>query len=363
MPLKVLLATPYDLAVPGGANRQPFGLLAALDPGEVEARLVGPSSGAPAVQDPRVIPLGAVARLPLNGAASRITLDLGTLPSLRRLVAEFDPDVVHVQEPVVPLPGAALLWIGPRRALRVGTFHTFSERSLGYLAAWPWVRAIWSRLHVRVAVSEAAREFATRYHRADFRIIPNAVDIPEAASPPQRSEGPLRVLFVGRLAEPRKGFGHLLGALRRLQESAPGRLAVTAVGRGEAAWLEAAAGLPVRFAGEVDDAGLAAAYAAADLVVVPSQGGESFGLVPLEAMAHQRPVLATRIAGYEAWMEGAARLVPPADEPALAEALGALAGDFEARRDLAARGARRARDHAWSTLAEEWVRVYRQSPT
>ncbi len=359
MNLRVLLATPYDLTVPGGVNSQSFGLLDALTARGVDARLVGPSSGEPNGEDPRVLVAGRVSHLPFNGAMSRVASDPRILFTLRRLVRDFDPDVVHVQEPVSPLPCAALLWLAPRRALRVGTFHTYSEAGRGYLWTWPYVQAVWSKLDVRVAVSEAAREFATRFHRADFEIIPNAIELPPSPSPLPDRTGPPRVLFVGRLDEPRKGFDVFLRAIRLVETEAPGTLTATVIGRGVDEWREKAAGLPVRFEGEVVDEGLARAYAEADIVAVPSVGGESFGLVPLEAMAHHRPVVASGIAGYAAWMEGAARLVPPADEAALADALKELAASPALRADLSARGAKLARQHSWDAVVERWLALYR----
>lgn len=359
MSLRVLLATPYDLNVPGGVNRQSFGLLDALTARGVEARLVGPSSAQAPGGDSRVLVMGRASNLPFNGATSRVASDPRMLSRLRRLVREFAPDVVHVQEPVSPLPCAALLWLAPPRAFRVGTFHTFSETGRGYLWAWPWVRMVWSRLDKRVAVSEPAREFATRFHRAEFEIIPNAIALPLSPQPPQITTGPPRVLFVGRLDEPRKGFGLLLRAIRRVETEAPGTLSVTAIGRGAGQWRQEAAGLPITFEGELINEGLARAFAAADIVAVPSIGGESFGLVPLEAMAHHRPVVASGIAGYAAWMEGSARLVPPGDEAALAAALRELAASPALRADLSTRGARLAQQYSWDTVVERWLALYR----
>lgn len=359
MTLKVLLATPYDLTVPGGVNTQSFGLLDALTARGVDARLVGPSSSEVKGADPRVVVAGRVSHLPFNGAMSRVASDPRIVLRLRRLVREFGPDVVHVQEPVSPLPCAALLWLAPRRALRVGTFHTYSETGRGYLWTWPYVQAVWSKLDVRVAVSEAAREFATRFHPCEFEVIPNAIALPASPSAPAERTGPPRVLFVGRLDEPRKGFGVFLRAVRLIETEAPGTLTATVIGRGVEQWRDEAAGLPVSFEGEVVDEGLERAYAEADIVAVPSVGGESFGLVPLEAMAHHRPVVASGIAGYAAWMEGSAWLVPPADEAALAQALKELAASPALRADFSARGAKLARQHSWDAVVERWLALYR----
>lgn len=358
MTLRVLLATPYDLAVPGGVNSQVFGLFRALAAHGVDLRLVGPASAAPTDPDPRVICLGRPLALPFNGSTSRVTLDPRILPALDRLGREFDPDVVHVQEPVAPLPCAALLWLAPERAFRVGTFHTYSESGQGNLVAWPWVRLVWSSLDARVAVSEAAREFATRYHTASFEIIPNAIDLPASPPPPRPAGGPCRVLFIGRLDEARKGFGPLLRAVRAVETETAGTLALAAVGRGAELWQGEAAGLPVSFLGEVVNHGLEQAFADADIVVVPSLGGESFGLVPLEAMAYNRPVIASHIAGYAAWLEDSARMVPPGDEAALAEALKELATSPALRASYTARGARLARTFSWDAVVERWLALY-----
>ena len=242
----------------------------------------------------------------------------------------------------------------------MGTFHTYSERSRGYLWAWPWVRLVWSRLHARVAVSEAAREFATRYHQANFRILPNAVDVPLTPSPAPGGPGPLRVLFVGRLDDRRKGFGVLVEALQRLEARAPDTVVVTAVGPGTRTWEpRIPPALPLTLRGQVADDELAAAYRACDLVVVPSLGGESFGLVPLEAMAQQRPVVASRIPGYAAWLDGATRLVEPGDPEALAVALAELAVDEPTRAALARKGRAVAEEYAWPAQAERWAELYR----
>ena len=359
MKLRVLLATPYDLAVPGGVNSQVFGFFRALVARGVDVRLVGPSSAELTDSAPRVRTLGRPVALPFNGATSRVALDPCIVPALRRLVREFDPDVVHVQEPVSPLPCAALLWLAPRRALRVGTFHTYSEAGRGYLWTWPYVQAVWSKLDVRVAVSEAAKEFATRFHPLPFQIIPNAIELPVQLPPPPTNPGPCRVLFIGRLDEERKGFGPLLRAVRSVEAEAPGTLALTAVGRGADQWRQEAEGLPISFGGEVENADVARAYADADVVAIPSVRGESFGLVALEAMAHGRPVIASQIAGYSAWLEDVARLVPPGDEAALAEALKALATSPALRADLSARGAKLARQYSWDAVVERWLALYR----
>ena len=107
--MRVLLVTPYDLAVPGGVNRHVRELGAALRGCGDEVRIVGPASPGYASEDAEILPLGTVRTIRLNGAVTRTTLDFGSVvPGLRRLMRDYSPEVVHVHEPVAPLPCAAV---------------------------------------------------------------------------------------------------------------------------------------------------------------------------------------------------------------------------------------------------------------
>lgn len=346
--MRVLLTTPYDLAVPGGVNGQALGLLDALTAAGHPARLVGPASAPVFADDPRIVRLGRVWVGRLNGAHSRVTLDLGLDAAVRRLVADFRPDVVHLQEPFLPTLNSFVLRHAGR-ARRVGTFHTYSETSRGYLWSWPWCWAINRQLDVRIAVSEAARDFATRYHPADFHVLPNAIALPPPPEtrPPRAPGRPARLLFVGRADEPRKGFAVLQAALQQLEATDPGAFVLDAIGRGTPR-------------GEVSAAELSAAWTSADLCVVPSLGGESFGLVALEALAHGVPVVATRIRGYAGWLDGAGvgALVPPGDAPALAAAIRALGSDPAHHAACAARARPLAERFAWPAALARLVSLY-----
>lgn len=363
--MRVLLTTPYDLAVPGGVNRHARDLLAALTRRGIAARLIGPSSAAdaPDANDPQVVALGRVQVTALNGARSRVTLDGRIGGAVRALLREFRPDVIHLQEPFLPLLNTFCLWHAQGTPC-VGTFHTYSETSRGYLWAWPWCRWVGRRLHARIAVSAAARDFAAQFHPAAYALVPSGVRAvaPSHRRPAGEVRRPVRALFVGRCDEPRKGFGGLLAALRRLEAETPGEFALTVAGPGAEAWQggAAVAGLPVRFVGRLTDADLAAAYAAADVCVVPSLGGESFGLVALEALAHGVPVVASRIRGYAEWLDGAGvgALVAPGDATALAAALRDLTAEAGRHAACAQRAVALAANYDWDAIAERTAAVY-----
>lgn len=170
-----------------------------------------------------------------------------------------------------------------------------------------------------------------------------------------------RVLFVGRYDEPRKGVRYLLEAVARLRRE--GRaVSLRIAGPGVPhALADVAAAAGAEFLGRLDDAALAVAYQACDVFCAPSTGGESFGLVLLEAMAAGRPVIASDVRGYREASDGAACLVPAADAAALAGAIGALADDAALRAALVARGLQRARALDWRHVAEAVAAVYRDA--
>jgi phosphatidylinositol alpha-mannosyltransferase len=101
------------------------------------------------------------------------------------------------------------------------------------------------------------------------------------------------------------------------------------------------------------------------VVCAPAIGGESFGIVLLEAMAAGTPVIASRIDGYEALAagSGAAMLVPPGDAETLGDAIASLLASQNLRGMLVDRGRALARDHDWSALAPRLVAIYRRAIT
>jgi glycogen synthase len=145
------------------------------------------------------------------------------------------------------------------------------------------------------------------------------------------------LLFVGRLEE-RKGGEVALAALEQL----PGQARLTVAG---AALI--AAGTRVRVLGPVAHTDLPYAYAAADVVIAPSLVEEPFGLVPLEAMALGRPVVATARGGAAEYLrDGVNALVVEPDDPAgVAAAVRRLADDPALRARLRHGGIATAKEH------------------
>ena len=362
MSLRVAIVAPYDLSVAGGVNTQIRGQARALRALGHSVDIFGPASG-PLADGEHT--LGRAVLISLGGTESGLGVDPRGFAAVGRL-ARGPFDVIHVHEPLTPL--VPWLVVGAARAPLVGTFHVHRESGHRLYAIWksalgPLVR----RLRARIAVSDAAMRTVSTHFPGDYEIVPNGIDVDDfrrsRPRPPALHGGTRAVLCVGRL-EPRKGVDTLIRAMAVVREKAPDVLLVIVGDGSERAALASLAGDSdkVHFAGQVSDADLAAYVQAADIVCSPALGGESFGIVLLEAMACAKPIVASHIEGYEALVgsTGCARLVPPGDAGALARALSALLTSADERRQLGQAGAAAARAYDWTVVGRRLDDIYRR---
>jgi phosphatidylinositol alpha-mannosyltransferase len=205
----------------------------------------------------------------------------------------------------------------------VATFHR-SGRSAFYDTLKPLTRRLARRFSVRCAVSPAARATAEEALGGRYDVGFNGVEIDRfrGVDPwPDPGSGST-VLFLGRHEE-RKGLGVLLSAFEHLRQgdNAP-TLWVAGDGPQTAALRRAHPDAPdLHWLGVLSEEEKVRRLVAADVVCAPSLGGESFGMVLLEAMAARAVVGASDIDGYREAGGGHALLVPPDDASALAKGL------------------------------------------
>jgi phosphatidylinositol alpha-mannosyltransferase len=353
--LRIGLVCPYSLSLPGGVQSQVLGLARELRRQGHEARVLGPCDGPP--PESFVTPLGNSLPTAANGSIAPLAPDASAAMRTIRALNDEAFDVVHVHEPVVPGPPMTTVLMHP--APVVGTFHAAGRSSSYQVFGW-FVRWVSERIDRKVVVSKDALELVQASIPGDYDILFNGVEIDEIASTaPTPTEHPT-IFFCGR-HEQRKGLAVLLEAFQSLRPDA--RLWIASDG-GETPHLRAQYGHDTRISwlGRISDAEKFARLRGASIFCAPSLYGESFGVVLIEAMAAGTPVVASGIDGYRnVATDGIdALLPPPGDVTALAAALGEVLRDGALTGALRANGERRARDFAMTTLAGEYVRIYRQ---
>jgi len=169
--------------------------------------------------------------------------------------------------------------------------------------------------------------------------------------------------FVGRYDEPRKGMPVLLAALPELLQRHPD-LQVLVVGGGDEDALRKAAGRRVarhlRLFGRVDDAKKASVLRSADVYCAPNTGGESFGIVLVEAMSAGTAVAASDLDAFRRVLDGGAagRLVPTGDVTAWTQQLDVLLSNAGGRAELAVHGRRVVAEYDWLVVAQQVMQVY-----
>ncbi len=239
--------------------------------------------------------------------------------------------------------------------------HLFQRLFRGHLA----------RIHGRIAISNRARQAIEPYVPGEWRIIPCGIDLerfrPGLGRPRSYESGRPIVLFLSRL-DSRKGITVMLHAMPHVLRSVPRALLIVA-GSGPmdrtARNLALRLGIEnsVRFVGRVSATELPAHYANCDVYCSPALGGETLGIVLLEAMASGAPVVASRIPGYdETVRDGVDGLLCPTGDPeSLARNILAVLTDTELAGRLRTAGLARAREYAWPTIAQRTLELYRET--
>ncbi len=367
-PLRIGLCAPYDLGRDGGVNSHIRAQARVLRGLGHDVCVFGASSAPLADGE---VALSTSISLVIGGTETGIGVDPRSWWRVAGLFRTARFDVLHLHEPLMPL----VPWFALRQSTVpvVATFHTHREQGHRWYGPYHWLLApLMQRIHVRLAVSDAARRTVANDFPGDYEVVPNGIDVNRfrqaAARPATMPDDRRFVLFVGRL-EPRKGVDRLIRAMAVVQQQAPdARLVIVGEGPDRAA-LEATArdaGVYATFTGHVSDDDLPAYYRAADIVCSPALGGESFGVVLLEAMAAGRPIVATRIEGYRELLAsaGSARLVDVDDEAAIGREITLLLDAPELRRTLGASGAAFVRAYDWNTIARRLESIYtRLQPT
>jgi phosphatidylinositol alpha-mannosyltransferase len=340
-PLRIGLVSPYDLSIPGGVQAQVLGLARYLEECGDEPLVIGP--GMP--DGVEGVDLGASFSVPGNGSMVPISIDPRSRGMIRS--ASTDLDLIHVHEPFMPLASLFASHAGPPV---VSTFHAAPGRMgrLGYDLVRPFLRKALGKTVIVTAVSRTAGSVLPLSLQP--KIIPNGLDADSMRVDVARD--PMKVVFLGR-DEPRKGLDILLEAWETVVSAHPeARLVVIGSRRDDqgAVWL-----------GRVDDRQKAAELSSAAVYVAPQTGGESFGIVLIEAMAAGAAVVASDLEPFRDVAGEAARFFPSGDHQALADHIVDLLAHPTSRDQLASAGSVMAAGYDWSVVGARYRDVYQEA--
>lgn len=362
--MRIGIVCGYSFDVPGGVQFHVRDLAEHLIATGHEVSVLAPAEDTTPVPD-YIVPAGRTVALPYNGSVARLNFGPVAAARTRRWLEEGDFDVLHLHEPITPSLSMLALWIadGPI----VGTFHTAMDRSRALQVASPLVRPLLEKIGGRIAVSEEARRTVVEHLGGDAVVVPNGVFVDRFADAPRAEawggtdERPT-VAFLGRLDEARKGLPVLAEAIPQVLAHVPGARFLVA-GRGDVTEYRSTLGHlgdAVTFLGPISDAEKESLLASVDVYVAPHTGGESFGIVLVEAMSAGAHVVASDIPAFRAVLDGGryGSLFPTGDAAALAAALVPALRDRAASlplREAAREGVRR---FDWSVVTRQVLAVY-----
>ncbi|MFI9274719.1 glycosyltransferase family 4 protein [Kitasatospora sp. NPDC052896] len=359
--MKIGIVCPYDWDVPGGVQFHIRDLAEHLIELGHKVSVLAPAEDDSALPS-YVVSAGRAVAVPYNGSVARLSFGIISAARVRRWLHDGDFDILHVHEPASPSLSMLAAWsaTGPM----VATFHTSNPRSRAMIAASPILQPALEKISARIAVSEYARRTLVEHLGGDAVVIPNGVDVSffaDAEAEPRWTGDTIG--FIGRINEPRKGLPTLLAALPAILAARP-EVRLLVAGKGDEE--EAVAGLApevrarVEFLGMVSDRDKARLLRSVDLYVAPNTGGESFGIILVEAMSAAAPVLASDLDAFAQVLDGgqAGELFPVEDADALAAAAIRLLGDPQRLAELRVAAARHVRRFDWKTVGADILAVY-----
>jgi len=359
--VKIGIVCPYAWDVPGGVSAH------IRDQAETLIEMGHDVSVITPVEDPDSLPPYAVdggrpRSVPYNGSVARLTFGVKATARVRRWIREGEFDVLHVHEPLAPSLGVLACWSA--RGPMVATVHSSIERSRVLVTGYYLAQTALEKISALVAVSEQARRTIVDHLGGDAVLIPNGVRVDHYQDVPPLREWPGPAIgFLGRMDEPRKGLPILLEAFAGIRARIPDATLVL-IGPGDPddvlAEVPAALRSGIVVLGRLDEADKARALASLSVYVAPNTGGESFGIVLLEAMAAGAPVVASDLDAFARVLDEGrcGALFPVGDSAALEATVVDLVGNDEERRRLAAAGTRRVAAYDWRRVAADLIDVY-----
>lgn len=365
--MKIGLICPYNLFKGGGVQECVFAMQAELAARGHEVLIVSPQ--------PRTVPEDIPPFVRLLGRAADMKSPFHTtaqvsvsvdMRAVDDLLAHEDFDVLHFHEPWVPFLARQII----RRVdtKNVATFHAKLPESVVSKtierAITPYTKSILKYLDGLTAVSPAAAEYIQELTKDTVEIIPNGIHV-DKFRVRGREDTHDTLLYIGRL-EKRKGLKYLLKAFAVLQKKRPEvKLLIAGDGPDREKLEEFSHELElhdVSFLGHVSEEEKMKLLSEADLFVSPALYGESFGIVLLEAMAADVPIVAGDNPGYRGVLQGRGQLslINPRSTADFAGRLEVMLTDEDVRSAWRKWAATYVQQFDYSHVVDEYEKLYKR---
>lgn len=350
--MRVGIVCPYSFDEPGGVQNHVLELANTLIASGHDVRVLGPCSPSTPHVPSFVTRGGAAIGVPYNGSVARIAIGPHVTRITRRFIEDGGFDVLHIHEPNSPSFSMEALRLahGPI----VATYHASAEKSfLLKVAQATFLTPMLEKIGGGIAVSDMARQWQVQQLGGDPVAIPNGIHVQTFAEQTHRTQ-PRRLAFVGRLDEPRKGLDILLGALEQINNQDGCEYHLDVIGGGKPRQSTPR----ITYHGRVTDEEKARLLGEASIFIAPNTGGESFGIILVEAMAAGCAIVASNIPAFRAVLGDAGLTFANGNSGALARVLQRLLHDPDLVADLRGRGEKQAVQYDWSVVAKKVLQVY-----
>ncbi len=318
--------------------------------------------------EPDVVRVGRVFYIPMNKSFATLSVGLDIPRRVKRFLEEEKFDVIHTMGPFPP--SISFFALHYSKSLNITTFHStgFKYYRAGSYIFRKLFKKYIKKLHGLIAVSETPKDTFMPYIPGDYTIIPNGIDLEKFHSDvlpiPEFREKRYKILYLGRL-DRRKGLIELLNALPLIKKEIKEVLLIV-VGKGPLEYeckrivREMNLSDAVIFRGYAKSAQIPSYYASCDVYCSPALGGESFGIVLLEGMAVGKPVVASKIPGYDrVIIDGYNGLFFDPHKPEdIAQKIISVLKDKDLRERLINNGKEFVKEYSWFNVAKKIERFY-----
>jgi phosphatidylinositol alpha-mannosyltransferase len=365
--MRIGLVCPYNIFKGGGVQECVLALQKELSKRGHQVYIITPTPReVPAKIPNSIILLGSAANVKSFHTTAQVAASVNT-ELVDEALEKYKFDILHFHEPWVPILSRQIL--SRSQSKNIATFHaklpdTVMSRTIERVIT-PYTRSILKYLDSLTAVSEAAAEYVHSLTEDHVQIIANGIDLKHYRPAKVSRRRAKTIVYIGRL-EKRKGVKYLLKAYKKLLVTVPdAKLIIAGDGVDRQKLEDSVRNWPagqVDFLGFISDKQKLKLLQTADVFCSPARYGESFGIVLLEAMACQTPLVAGDNPGYASVMTGVGQesLVDPKQTDEFAAKLESFLIDKSLRQDWQKWAKDYVKQFSYKNIVDQYEQLYKQ---